>query len=353
MSRRPDKLSIAFMVGLFSGYCREVVTSVTLAARRWQSDDVGAMAAAVAYYLALSVFPILLLLSSGVGLFLKFTNLGHDAELQILSIVAEHCSPTLEQQVRVMLLQFEEQAIVGCPFGLITAIAAAIGVFLQFERAFDKIWRVRPARFTSTRHFLTRLVTKRFAAFLMLGSVGLAIIAIMVANLAISGIRAWMAEWYLAGTLILFVADTLTTILLNTVAFAVLYKCLPKKKVRWREAFRSALLVALTWELGRELLCSFLIGMRYTTTYGAVGSFIALLLWFYWGVNLLFFGAEYLQVLTQRSEQPFSMFDPNQAQDRNSRDSHQPRRSGASVPAMHLNGNWNASVHQNSHGFDA
>jgi len=104
LSRRPDKLSIAFMTGLFSGYCREVATSVTLAARRWQIDDAGAMAAAVAYYLALSVFPILLLLSSGVGLFLKFTNLGHDADLQILSIVAEHFSPTLEQQVRVMLL---------------------------------------------------------------------------------------------------------------------------------------------------------------------------------------------------------------------------------------------------------
>ncbi|MEM7557919.1 MAG: YihY/virulence factor BrkB family protein, partial [Planctomycetota bacterium] len=197
------------------------------------------------------------------------------------------------------------------------------------------------------------LVTKRLAAFLMLGSVGLTIIGIMIANLAISGIRAWMAEWYLAGTLILFVADTLTTILLNTVAFAVLYKCLPKKKVRWREAFRSALLVALTWELGRELLCSFLIGMRYTTTYGAVGSFIALLLWFYWGVNLLFFGAEYLQVLTQRREQPFSMFDPEQARDRHSGDSYQLRRTTSSAPAMHLSERRSAAVGHESHHVDA
>ncbi|MEM7473497.1 MAG: YhjD/YihY/BrkB family envelope integrity protein, partial [Planctomycetota bacterium] len=132
------------MLSFIAWYVREVCISLQMAARRWQLDDAGAMAAAVAYYLALSVFPILLLLSSGLGLFLKFTNLGHDAEVQILAVVAEHCSPSLEQQIRVMLLQFEEQSIVGGPFGLLTAIAAAIGVFYQFDRAFDKIWRVPP-----------------------------------------------------------------------------------------------------------------------------------------------------------------------------------------------------------------
>ncbi|MFO0384804.1 MAG: YhjD/YihY/BrkB family envelope integrity protein, partial [Pirellula sp.] len=44
----------------------------------------------------------------------------------------------------------------------------------------------------------------------------------------------------------------------------------------------------------------FLIGMRYTTAYGAIGSFIALLLWCYYGICILFFGAEYVQVLEKR-----------------------------------------------------
>jgi hypothetical protein len=37
--------------------------------------------------------------------------------------------------------------------------------------------------------------------------------------------------------------------------------------------------------------------MRYTSAYGAIGSFIAILLWCYYGISILFFGAEYVQVL--------------------------------------------------------
>ncbi|MEM7479413.1 MAG: YihY/virulence factor BrkB family protein, partial [Planctomycetota bacterium] len=176
--------------------------------------------------------------------------------------------------------------------------------------------RVPPTRYVNAKHFLSRLVTKRLMAFVMLGSVGLTIVGILIANIAISAIRSWMIHWHMAGTVFLFFADVFTTMLLNTIAFAVLYKSLPKKRVHWSDAFRSAMLVAITWEVGREFLCSFLIGMRYTTTYGAVGSFIALLLWFYWGVNILLFGAEYLQVIGLRRNKPLSMFDPKYREQR-------------------------------------
>ena len=53
-------------------------------------------------------------------------------------------------------------------------------------------------------------------------------------------------------------------------------------------------------ELGRVVLGAFLIGMRYSSAYGAVGSFIAILLWCYYGISILFFGAEYVQVLQLR-----------------------------------------------------
>lgn len=307
-----DKFSAASIVGFIAWYVREIGVSLKLAARRWQLDDAGSMSAAVAYYLALSVFPLLLLLTSGIGLFLKFTNWGHDAEVQILAVVAEHCSPSLEEQVRKLLLQFEDQSVVGSEFGLLTAIAAAIGVFYQFDCAFDKIWRIPPAKHQGPLQFVSSLLGKRLVAFVMLASVGLTIVAIMAANVAISAIRSWMTNLELAGAIAIIVVDATTTMLLNTIAFGVLYRTLPKRKVSWMDAFRAGLLVAIVWEVGREFLFSFMIGTRYTT-YGAVGSFIALLLWFYWGVTILFFGAEYLQVITQRNKKPLTMFDPNKA----------------------------------------
>lgn len=311
MNSKPDSLSAAALSGSGQQYAREVGSSLWLAAKRWQADDGSSMAAAVAYYLALSLFPMLLLLTSGVGMAMRYTRLGHDAEVQILDLVSEHCSPTLEIQVRDVLHQLRDQSLVGGPVGLLTAIFAAIGVFYQFERTFDKIWRIPPAGHSGVVRLVCRVLSERVKAFFLLMGLGLAILAILTANVAIGAIREWMTYWHISGTALVMAMDALTTMALNTLVFGGLYRWLPKRPVIWRDALRGGLLVSVIWEVGRQLLSVFLIGMRYTTAYGAIGSFIALLLWFYWGVTVLFFGAEYVQVLSRRRLPPLKMFRPS------------------------------------------
>lgn len=310
MSHKPDALSAVSLAALGQRYAQSVTGSLMLAVRRWQMDDGSSMAAAVAYYLALSLFPMLLLLTSGVGIAMRYTRLGHDAELQILSVVAEHCSPTLELQVREVLSQIREHSIVGGPFGLLTAVLAALGVFYQFERAFDKIWRIPPHAKAGLLQAALRVVNERLTAFLLLAGLGLAIVAVLAANVAIGAVRSWMVQLNISGSALVTVVDAITTMSLNTLAFGGLYRWLPKRPVQWRDAIRGGLLVSVIWEVGRQVLSVFLIGMRYTTAYGAIGSFIALLLWFYWGVTILFFGAEYVQVLSRQRAKPLTMFQP-------------------------------------------
>lgn len=280
-------------------YSKQVVRSIIAAAKKWQEDDAGAMAAGVAYYLALSLFPMLLLLTAGLGMVFRFTNYGHDAEKQILSVVAEHCSPSLEEQVRQVLSQLQEHSLVGGPFGLATAILAAIGVFYQFERAFDRIWKHKPRQDPNWMHAALRIVKQRFSAFCLLGCVGLSIILILLANVAVGLVHGWMTGLHIPGTGFISGVDACMTLLLNAAVFGLLYRWLPKRKLLWADALRGGLLAAIVWEAGRQLLGAVLIGVKYTTAYGAIGSFIAMLLWAYWGVSILFFGAEYAQVLSE------------------------------------------------------
>lgn len=280
-------------------YAKQVGWGVVAAAQKWQADDAGAMAAGVAYYLALSLFPMLLLLTAGLGLVFRFTSLGHDAELQILSVVSEHCSPTLEQQVREVLDQLREQSLVGGPLGLATAILAAIGVFYQFERAFDRIWKVKAPVDGHWWRACKRIVGQRLSAFCLLASVGVAILLVMVANLVVGFAHAWMVRLHIPGTSLITLVDAMVTLLLNATVFGLLYRWLPKRRIHWSDALRGGLLAAIVWEIGRQLLAAVLIGVRYTAAYGAIGSFIALLLWCYWGMSIIFFGAEYAQVLSE------------------------------------------------------
>lgn len=261
------------------------------------------LAAAVSFYLSLSIFPMLLLLTGGLGMVMRYSKLGSDAHKQILSIAAEHCSPSLEAKINDVLHQFQQQSLTSGPLGFLTTLLAAIGVFYQFERAFDKIWRVPPPSSKNWIGTLKRTIKERLTAFALLASVGAGILGVLLVNMAVGIVARWFRGTYLDGLVMLTTSHTVLTIALNAVAFGVIFKFLPKRPVKWTIALRGGLLTSILWEVGRQILGSFLIGMKYTTAYGAIGSFIGLLLWFYWAVSLLLFGAEYVLVLSHRRTQ--------------------------------------------------
>ena len=300
MSTQVHPLSIVGIARRSKKFLVDVGSNLLIAYRRWQRDDAMSLAAAVSFYLSLSIFPMLLLLTGGLGLVMKYSQLGSDAHKQILSIAAEHCSPSLEEKINDVLDQFQQQSLTSGPVGFLTTLLAAIGVFYQFERAFDKIWRIPPPSSKTLFGTVVRIAKERLTAFALLASVGAGIFAVLLINMAVGIVTRWFSGTYLDGLVMLTTSHTVLTVFLNALAFGVVFRFLPKRPVTWRVAIRGGLLTSILWEIGRQILGSFLIGMKYTTAYGAIGSFIGLLLWFYWAVSLLLFGAEYVLVLSHR-----------------------------------------------------
>ena len=264
---------------------------------RWSEDDAGALAASVAYYLALSLFPLMLLLTSGIGIFLEFSSLGRDAEVKILAIVEQQASPVVKHQIEEVLKQLRNQSVVSGPFGVATAILAAIGVFAQIDRGFDRIFRIPTKREATVRRTIYRLIRHRCFAFLMLVCLGGTILVLFATSMILSQLRSVTGSNLPSLKHAFGLFDLAFAILTNALLFSLVYRWLPKKPVAWLDAMRGGLLAAIIWELGRTAMGMFLIGMRYTSAYGAIGSFIAILLWCYYGISILFFGAEYVQVL--------------------------------------------------------
>jgi membrane protein len=57
------------------------------------------------------------------------------------------------------------------------------------------------------------------------------------------------------------------------------------------------------WEAGRRLLAAIVIGSKFSV-YGVVGAFVAIMLWVFYAVTILFLGAEYIQVFCARCSPP-------------------------------------------------
>lgn len=269
----------------------------TAAWRRWNEDNAGMMAAAVAYNISLSMLPTLLLVASGFGLFLKWTDSGHEAHGYVLEIVSEQANPTVAESIDHVLDDVEDLAVYSGPLGLITLLMASLAIFLQLDRAFDRIYRI-PTLKTGNPLALGGMVLRyRLRAFVMLLALGLVVISIFVLGLAF----AWFQDHATSlapGTLrFWWLVETIVECAMNSLVFALIYWLVPKIRVRWRHALAGGIVAALMWELGRQFLGSFFIGERYTSAYGIIGAMTGLMLWGYGGIAVLFAGAEYAQVL--------------------------------------------------------
>lgn len=263
----------------------------------WEEDDGFLLSAAMAYYAAFSLFPLCLVLISVLGFVMKFSAGAADAQQELLEMVGRNADPWLAGQLGALLTGVKAQAGLGGPLGFFALLFAAVVVFLQFDYMFDRIWGVTHPASPTWLAVVRSVLYDRLSAFLMLFSAGLLLVAVFLTNVVLESIIRSLVVQLPGGAAAWGWGQLGFTIGLNALLLGLIYRVLPKARVRWRDAMAGGLAVAIVWFLGQRLLVSLVIGESYTA-YGVVGSFIAVMIWLYYASATVFLGAEFIQALS-------------------------------------------------------
>lgn len=257
------------------------------------------MAAAIAYYLALSLFPMLLVLVAGLGFALQSTVVGQDAQERLLTAVEQQASPELSSQISKALEVVSARASSRGPIGFVVLLITAVAIFTQVDHAFNRIWRTEDDPNRGWLDMVWRLVFVRLKALLMLVAAGAFVLAATIASLVWSGIQSAIEPTVDVGQQVSGTIGFLINVFFNFLAFALIYRFVPRVKIEWKAALQGGVVAALLWEIGRQVLAVYLVRQGYPTAYGVIGSFIAIMLWAYYGMLVIFFGAEYTRVVRE------------------------------------------------------
>lgn len=258
------------------------------------------MASSLAYYLALSLLPMLLVLVAGLGIFMQQTGWGQSARQQVLQTLALQTSPEVAQQVETLMEQVETDSAASGRLGMLLLLFASLAVFAQLDRSFNKIWKRQEESTGGIWKSIKRTLFGRLHAFVMLlGVVGL-LVVVLLSGMIIQALQEWTVGVLPSAQWIWSAAPIALTLVINFVLFTTLYRVMPQSDVAWRLAARGGTLVSIAWEIGRQLLLALVIGEKYTA-FGVVGSFLVVLLWGYYASMLILLGAEYVKVVSEES----------------------------------------------------
>jgi membrane protein len=100
------------------------------------------------------------------------------------------------------------------------------------------------------------------------------------------------------------VLNTVASVGLSTVVFAMIYKILPDVTVRWRDVWIGALITSGLFTLGRYAIGEYLGKSSIGDRYGATGSLVVILVWVYFSAQILYLGAEFTKAYSRKTGSP-------------------------------------------------
>lgn len=259
---------------------REAFALVRRAFAAWSGDYAPSMGAALAYYALFSIAPLLLIITGIAGFFFG----AQAARGELLGVLSGLMGADAARAVEGLLAHAGRPAsgIIAMAIGGATLLFGASSVFNELQSDLDRIWR-SPAAGAGLRE----LARTRLLAFALILVMAFLLVASLVASTAISALAdSWAAP----------AADAALSIALLTLGFALVYKIVPRVRIRWRDVWLGAAVTAVLFVVGKFLIGLYLGRAAPASAFGAAGSLVVLMVWVYYSAQIFLLGAEFTRL---------------------------------------------------------
>ncbi len=256
----------------------------------WLDDQASSISAALAFYCAFSLAPLLIIIVTIAGWIvgdeLAYSYLGSQVTL------------LFGPQSAALILQAmdsarSEEGVWATILSVVMLIVGASTVFAALESAVQQIWGGRAAGPRGWRAF----VRARLISFGFILAIGFLLLVSLTLTTALAALRGYVVRHFEGLVGVFASIDFLLSIALGTGLVAMIYRYLPAKRLPWRQVLTGALVTALLFHLGRWAIGLYLGRATQPTAFGAAASFAALLLWLYYSAQIFLFGAEFTACL--------------------------------------------------------
>ena len=252
------------------------------------------LAAALAYFTAFAVAPLIIVVVEIAGLVIH----DHQRVLNLIFGYLHRDAGAGAGAVRQIVSSTFNEPRKGVPaeiVGWVVFIVAALGLFNSVQFAINNAWDLTPQRLT-----LRQAIRQRLSGFCVMMAIALLLLISIGVNTVLT-----MGSGYLTGVFsgfatLMKIADFAISFLVIWGAFALLFEYLPECRIEWRDVRVGAAITAFLFVVGQFLLGWYLGRAGISSGYGAFGSLVVFLIWVDYSAQIMLLGAEFTHLWAQR-----------------------------------------------------
>ena len=260
----------------------------------WLDDRAPSMGAALAYYTIFSIAPLLLIAISVAGLVFGADTARGEIVAQMEALIGTQGGRAIEAMLQGA--SKPQEGSLATVVATILLIVGATSVFAELQDSLDRIWRA-PARKAGG---LWGLLRARLLSFGMVLCVGFLLLVSLLVSAWLAALGKWWDPMFGGWKLLAAAANFVISFALVTVMFAMIYKVMPRVRIRWHDVWIGAAVTALLFTLGKSLIGLYIGKSGVASAFGAVASPVLLLLWVYYSAQIFLLGAEFTWVYARR-----------------------------------------------------
>jgi membrane protein len=256
----------------------------------WLDDYAPSMGAALAYYTMFSIAPLLLIVIAVAGMFFGQEAVSGAIFAQLSDLMGEEGAKTIQDMLASV--SRPEEGVTATIIGVVVLLIGATTVFNELQDDLDRIWRA-PAREGGG---LWKFLRARLLSFGMILGIAFLMVVSLVMSAALATLGKWWGGVFGGWEVLAHALDLLVSFALITGVFAMIYKFLPRVKIRWHDVWIGAAVTAALFTIGKFLIGLYLGKSDIGSGFGAAGSLALVMVWVYYSAQIFLFGAEFTRI---------------------------------------------------------
>lgn len=260
----------------------KIVVLLKKTIQEFTTDNCALLAAAISYYLLLSVFPFLLAIISIASFFVAAPSL----QEQIFHAF-KYLIPISQDFIQNIISNvIDERGAMGI-ISTILLLLGCFGFFSALRKSLNTAWGI---------HRTGSIIRSQLTNFAMILGVLLLLFISRFITVMLNvseTILERIAVQPLTNLVLLHLIIVIIDIALAFLVFLIAYKFIPERRTRWRDVWSGALLGAVCFEIITIAFVLYLDTFNpYNLVYGSVGAIIAFLIWTYLAALIFLFFAK-------------------------------------------------------------
>jgi membrane protein len=262
----------------------------------WNEDYASSMGAALAYYTAFSLAPVLILVIAVAGIAFGADAARGEIVGQLRGLLGDQGAKATEELLKSA--SKPGSGAIASAVGVVTLLLGATSVFAELQSDLDRIWRAPAIPHTSG---FIALLRARVLSFGMVIAMGFLLLVSLALGAALSAAGKWGAILFPGGAFVLQAVNLVVGFGITVALFATAYRMLPRARIAWSDVWVGAIVTAILFTLGKYLIGVYMGLASVSSGFGAAGSLIAVLVWVYYSAQIFLLGAEFTWVFAHRS----------------------------------------------------